>query len=54
MYIQNQKDTDLINQYENALQKLKQEYTLMYKENQELKKNSSRNETISAKCFINH
>ena len=38
MYIQNQKDTDLIKQYENALQKLKQEYTLMYKENPELKK----------------
>ena len=38
MYIQNQKDTDLINQYENAMQKLKQEYTLVYKENQELKK----------------
>ena len=38
MYIQNQKDTDLIHQHENALQKLKQEYTLLYKENQELKK----------------
>ena len=38
IYIQNQKDHDLINQYENALQKLKQEYTLLYKENEELKK----------------
>ena len=38
MYIQNQKDTDLINQYENALLKIKQEYTIVYKENQELKK----------------
>ena len=38
MYIQNQKDTDLINQYENALQKIKQEYTIVYKKNQELKK----------------
>ena len=36
MYIQNQEDTDLINQYENALQKIKQEYTIVYKENQEL------------------
>ena len=38
IYIQNQKDHDLMNQYENALQKLKQEYTLLYKENEELKK----------------
>ena len=38
MYIQNQKDNDLIKQYENALQKIKQEYTIIYKENQELKK----------------
>ena len=38
MYIQNQKDSNLISQYENALQKMKQEYTIVYKENQELKK----------------
>ena len=38
MYIKSQKDTDLINQYVDALQKIKQEYTLLYKENQELKK----------------
>ena len=38
MSIQNQKDTDLINQYKNALQKIKQEYTIVYKKNQELKK----------------
>ena len=38
MYIQNQKDNDLIKQYENTLQKIKQEYTIIYKENQELKK----------------
>ena len=38
MYIQNQKDNDLIKQYENALQKIKEEYTIIYKENQELKK----------------
>ena len=38
IYIQNQKDNDLIKQYENALQTLKQEYTLIYKEKQELEK----------------
>ena len=43
MYLQNKKGTDLIKQYENAMQKLKQECTFLYKEDQELKKNSSRN-----------
>ena len=38
MYIKNKNDTKLIAQYENALQTLKQEYTLIYKENEELKK----------------
>ena len=38
LYIKNQNDTKLIGQYENALQTLKQEYTLAYKENEELKK----------------
>ena len=38
MYLQNKKGTDLIKQYENAMQKLKQECTFLYKENQELKK----------------
>ena len=36
--IQNKNDSKLIFQYENALQTLKQEYTLVYKENEELKK----------------
>ena len=38
MYIKNKNDTKLIGQYENALQTLKQEYALVYKENEELKK----------------
>ena len=38
LYIQNKNDNKLIGQYENALQTLKQEYTLVYKENEELKK----------------
>ena len=38
LYIKNKNDSKLINQYENALQTLKQEYTLVYKENEELKK----------------
>ena len=38
LYIQNKNDSKLISQYENALQTLKQEYTLVYKENEELKK----------------
>ena len=36
--IKNKNDSKLIGQYENALQTLKQEYTLVYKENEELKK----------------
>ena len=39
LYIKNKNDTKLIAQYENALQTLKEEYTLIYKENEELKKN---------------
>ena len=38
LYIKNKNDSKLIDQYENALQTLKQEYTLVYKENEELKK----------------
>ena len=38
MYLQNKNDNQLIGQYENALQTLKQEYTLLYKENEQLKK----------------
>ena len=38
LYIKNKIDNKLIGQYENALQTLKQEYTLVYKENEELKK----------------
>ena len=38
LYIKNKNDSKLIAQYENALQTLKQEYTLVYKENEELKK----------------
>ena len=38
MYIKNKNDNKLIAQYENALQTIKQEYTLVYKENEELKK----------------
>ena len=38
LYIKNKNDSKLIGQYENALQTLKQEYTLVYKENEELKK----------------
>ena len=38
LYIKNKNDSKLIAQYENALQTLKQEYTLAYKENEELKK----------------
>ena len=38
LYIKNKNDSKLISQYENALQTLKQEYTLVYKENEELKK----------------
>ena len=38
LYLQNQNDTKLISQYENVLQTLKQEYTLVYKESEERKK----------------
>ena len=38
LYLQNQNGTKLISQYENALQTLKQEYALVYKENEERKK----------------
>ena len=38
LYIKNKNDSKLIGQYENALQTLKQEYTLVYKENEELQK----------------
>ena len=38
LYMKNKNDSKLIDQYENALQTLKQEYTLFYKENEELKK----------------
>ena len=38
LYMKNKNDSKLIDQYENALQTLKQEYTLVYKENEELKK----------------
>ena len=38
LYIKNKNDSKLISQYENALQTLKQEYTFVYKENEELKK----------------
>ena len=38
LYIKNKNDSKLIGQYENALETLKQEYTLVYKENEELKK----------------
>ena len=38
LYIKNKNDSKLIGQYENALQTLKQEYTLVYKENEEMKK----------------
>ena len=38
LYLKNKNDSKLIDQYENALQTLKQEYTLVYKENEELKK----------------
>ena len=38
LYIKNKNDTKLIVQYENALQTLKQEYTLLYKEKDEWKK----------------
>ena len=38
LYIKNKNDNKLITQYENALQTLKQEYTLVYKEKEELKK----------------
>ena len=31
LYIKNKNDNELIGQYENALQTLKQEYTLVYK-----------------------
>ena len=38
LYIKNKNDSKLIGQSENAIQTLKQEYTLVYKENEELKK----------------
>ena len=34
LYIQSKNDSKLISQYENALQTLKQEYILVYKENE--------------------
>ena len=38
LYIQNIKDTEIINQYSDVLQKVKNEYAILYKENLELKK----------------
>ena len=38
MYIQSQNDSKLIEKYEKAFQTIKQEYVLLYKENEELKK----------------
>ena len=38
MYIQTQNDSKLIEKYEKAFETIKQEYALLYKENQELKK----------------
>ena len=38
MYIQNQNDSKLIEKYEKAFETIKQEYALLYKENQEMKK----------------
>ena len=33
MYIQNKKDAETINHYANMINKIKEEYTLIYKEN---------------------
>ena len=38
MYIEKQNDSQLIEKYEKAFQTIKQEYALLYKENEELKK----------------
>ena len=38
LYIKTKKDNQTINQYSDAFQKVKNEYALLYKENQELKK----------------
>ena len=38
LYIKNKNDDKLITQYEKALQALKQEFTLVFKEKEELKK----------------
>ena len=38
IYIQSQNDSKLIEKYEKAFQTIKQEYALLYKENEELKK----------------
>ena len=38
MYIQTQNDSKLIEKYEKAFETIKQEYALLYKENQEMKK----------------
>ena len=38
MYLQNKNDNKLIEQYQQAFETIKQEYALIYKENEELKK----------------
>ena len=38
LYIQNKKDTEIINHYSSAFQKVNNEYAILYKENLELKK----------------
>ena len=38
MYFKNKKDAETINQYANAINKIKEEYTLIYKESLDLKK----------------
>ena len=38
LYIQNKKDSQTINQYANMINKIKEEYALIYKENLDLKK----------------
>ena len=40
MCIQNKKDAETINHYANMINKIKEEYALIYKENLELKKNN--------------
>ena len=53
MYIEKQNDSQLIEKYEKAFQTIKQEYALLYKENEELKKTIEQMKSNEKSLFKN-